>query len=85
MVAVVSGRGQAGVPVPLEANGRNIEGHDEDGGGVATRSPGMFDYCVAGTKIGAAVLFQPFISILPSGRAVPVIMPVVLKGVATLP
>src|ERR1700719_3506761 len=38
-------------------------------------------YCVAGTMIGSAVLLQPFISILPSGRTVPVIMPVVLNGV----
>ena len=42
-------------------------------------------YWVAGTKMGSAVLLQPFISILPSGRTVPVIMPVVLNGVATLP
>ena len=42
-------------------------------------------YCVAETITGSAVLLQPFISILPSGRAVPVIMPVVLNGVATLP
>ena len=57
----------------------------EDGGGVATCRSADSDYCVAETKIGVAVLLQPFISILPSGRAVPVIMPVVLKGVATLP
>ena len=42
-------------------------------------------YGVAETITGSAVLLQPFISILPSGRAVPVIMPVVLNGVATLP
>ena len=59
--------------------------HDWDGVVVATRSPAMCDYCVAETITGVAVLLQPFISILPSGRAVPVIMPVVLNGVATLP
>ena len=51
---------------------------------IAARVSGR-GYCVAETISGSAVLLQPFISILPSGRTVPVIMPVVLKGVATLP